>query len=239
MSGIGSSYRHERLDLLWLEDGSPYSTRYADGFFSRAGGREESRHVFVSGNDLIGRWRGLRECLIAELGFGAGLNFLEAMSQWRNAGAVGGKLRYVAFERYPLPSGQMARTLSLWPDLLATAEPVLARWPGHAKLFRVELGTDIELSVWMGDANHSLPEAAFAADAWYLDGFAPSRNPDIWSEELIGEVYDHTRPGGTFATYTAAGWVRRNLERAGFVVQRQRGFAGKREMMRGFRPGAE
>ena len=162
---------------------------------------------------------------IAELGFGTGLNLLA--THLANPGVA---LRYTSFEAYPLNAGDIARALAAFPEALAVAGAFLQAW--EAGLRRFDLG-QIAVEVVAGDARDTLPAWPGRADAWYLDGFSPARNPELWSENLLAEVARHTAAGGTFATYTAAGHVRRGLAAAGFTVGRRAGFAGKRHMSAG------
>ncbi|MEM7488104.1 MAG: tRNA (5-methylaminomethyl-2-thiouridine)(34)-methyltransferase MnmD [Pseudomonadota bacterium] len=200
-------------------DGVPVATRFGDPYYSLADGLAETRHVFLDGNGLPGRLRdGFH---IAELGFGTGLNALATASAW----AGPGRLRYTAFEAYPMGRDDMARALAAFP---VDAAALLAQWPAE----RIAL-PGMELRLVFGDARATLPAWEGAADAWYLDGFAPARNPELWGADLMMAVARHTVPGGTFATYTAAGAVRRALAAAGFAVERVPGYGRKRHMTRG------
>ena len=127
----------------------------------------------------------------------------------------------------------LEKSLSRWPHLAADAERLADAWTPSAEQIEVEFGSGTRLIVHQCEAAAALPGLSFEADAWYLDGFAPSRNPDMWSAGLMQEVFRHTKAGGSFATYTSAGWVRRNLAAAGFAVEKRPGFAGKREMLCG------
>jgi len=223
----------ERDDLTWSEGDMPYSRRFGDYFYSQSDGRAECRHVFLGGNGLPDRWQEPGDFTIGELGFGTGLNFLETWRIWRECGAVGA-LSFVSFEAFPMTAAQIERALAQWPDLSSLAEKLLAHWPslnGTPTDWAIDERTT--LTVFVGDALDGVRNWRGTADAWYLDGFAPSRNPDMWSAELMQAVADRTKPGGTFASYTAAGWVRRNLQAAGFSVEKRPGHAGKREMIRG------
>jgi tRNA U34 5-methylaminomethyl-2-thiouridine-forming methyltransferase MnmC len=219
----------------WLEDGSPWSRRFADSYASRAGGLAETGYVFIAGNSLPQRWPRMLHCTIAELGFGTGLNFLETLRQWRDLAPGGARLHFVSFERYPMRADEIARALALHPAIAPQVPRLLDLWEGSSQGLDANFGSDVRLTVHFGDAKDEIARHDFLCDAWYLDGFAPARNPDMWSEELMRRVFDRTAPGGTFATYAAAGWVRRNLQAAGFTVERKPGFAGKREMLSGRR----
>lgn len=221
----------------------PYSEEFGDFYYSRADGRAECRHVFLSGNSLPGRFADRQDFTIAELGFGTGLNFLETWSAWEAEASKGSRLEFHSFELRPLPAGDMRRALSVWPDLEAKTAQLIRQWP-EAPEGDIHLGFEtgpgrIELTIHTGLAIDCIGHAEFAADAWYLDGFAPARNPDMWSLELLQAVAARTAPNGTFATYSAAGWVRRNLQLAGFSVHKLKGHAGKRDMSAGSLNGPE
>lgn len=211
--------QHAELD--WSGDSIPVSTRFDDPYFSLQSGLEETQHVFLSGNDLFARAQAGFH--IAELGFGTGLNALAT-----EAAFPGMPLHFTSFEAYPMRADDMARALSAFPMLDASA--LLDAWAAGARRF--SLGAMV-VEVIIGDARETLPRWQGRADAWYLDGFAPAKNPELWSAPLMAEIARHTAPGGTFATYTAAGHVRRALAEAGFEVARVPGFGRKRHMSRG------
>jgi len=213
--------------LSWRDGSVPIATRFDDPYFSAAGGLAETRHVFLSGNDLPARLRpGFH---IAELGFGTGLNLLATLIATRAAGRPG-PLHYTSFEAFPLAAPDIARALSAFPEAAAAAPPFLAQWAAGATCITLD---GITLEVILGDARTTLPAWQGHADAWYLDGFSPAKNPELWSDGLLAEVARHTAALGTFATYTAAGHVRRALQAAGFAVTRLPGFGRKRHMSAG------
>ncbi len=223
-------------DRLEWRDDMPYSTAFGDHYYSRADGRAECDHVFLKGNGLPARWRDTARFTVAELGFGTGLNFVETWRQWQACSGPASHLSFVSFEGFPLQAGDMARALGTWPDLSPFAGALAAAWPPHPTgTVTLALDDAVTLEVHIGDAQDMLSSWSGVADAWFLDGFAPARNGRMWSPELMRAVYRHTAPGGTFATYTAAGWVRRNLADAGFEVHKAAGFAGKRDMTQGVR----
>jgi tRNA U34 5-methylaminomethyl-2-thiouridine-forming methyltransferase MnmC len=228
----GMEFKRDRLS--WLDGDMPFSQTFGDHFYSRADGRAECRHVFMGGNGLPERWTTGADFTIGELGFGTGLNFLETWRAWRETRPPGGKLHFVSFEAFPMPGEAIARALTAWPALSPLADMLLEHWPSLGTVpaaWRMDEFTT--LTVIVGDALSGVTNWPGRADAWYLDGFAPARNPDMWSAELMRAVAEHSEPSGTFATYTAAGWVRRNLQAAGFAVEKAPGHGGKREMMRG------
>lgn len=198
----------------------PVSNRFDDPYFSLAGGLAETRHVFLAGNELPQRLRpGFH---VAETGFGTGLNLL-ALAQVAEV-----PVRFTSFEAFPLGVDELARAHAAFPELAALSAQLRAGW-GAAGL---QVG-QVTAEVILGDARETLPAWPGRADAWFLDGFSPARNPELWSDALLAEIGRHTAPGGSFATYTAAGHVRRALAAAGFEVARSSGFAGKRHMSRG------
>ena len=227
-----------KAQVGWLEGSVPCSTRFDDPYYSRQDGLAETRHVFLAGNRLAERFAACDRFTIAELGFGTGLNFLATAQMWHETAPPAAKLDFFSFEQFPMTAGDMAAALTVWPELTMLARPLLEAWSDSSNLTKVfELKNEnIALTVLFGDANTRLPQAGFSADAWFLDGFSPAKNPELWNTTLMEEVFRRTRPGGTLATYSAAGWVRRNLETAGFRTERQPGYAGKRQMTVAMRP---
>lgn len=218
---------HQQAAIEWRDGGVPVSTVFGDPYYSVEDGLAETRHVFLTGNDLPARFApGFG---IAELGFGTGLNLLTAWRAWLDSGAPG-PLRFTSFERFPMTAAQMAQSLAAFPDLAPLAQPLLVAWArGQTRIAADGLIAEVIL----GDARATLPAWAGCADAWFLDGFAPARNPQLWQPDLMAQVARHTAPGGSFATYTAAGHVRRALAEAGFAVTRCTGFGRKRHMSTG------
>lgn len=215
----------------------PYSQVFGDHFYCQTDGRLECGHVFLSGNGLPERWRQGGTFRIGELGFGTGLNACETWRQWKLHRPEDGFLHFMSFELYPMKAEEIDRALSHWSEIDAERHALVAMWPEHpAGIVSLALDNQTRLSVVCGAAFDGVSEAESGFDAWYLDGFAPSRNADMWSAELMRLVADKTAPGGTFATYAAAGFVRRNLQAAGFAVERRQGFAGKREILCGVKP---
>lgn len=213
--------------LDWTEGGIPVSRRFDDPYFSLGNGLAETRHVFLDGNGLPRRF--VPGFHVAELGFGTGLNMLATLIAWR-AAQVPGVLRFTSFEAYPLPADAMARALDAFPEARAVAGPFLAQWRAGARQIRDD---GLEAEVIVGDVAQTLPGWQGLADAWFLDGFSPAKNPGMWTAEVMAEVARHTAAGGSFATYTAAGHVRRALQAAGFQVERKPGFGHKRHMSAG------
>ena len=205
----------------------PVSDRFDDPYYSLDNGLAETRHVFLEGNDLPARFT--PGFVIGELGFGTGLNALAAVDLWRRAG-MKGRLQFTSFEAFPMAADDMQKALAAWPELGADAEFLVECWARGQRRAAFDCA---DLEVIEGDARTTLPAWRGAADAWFLDGFSPARNPEMWEPSLLAEVARHARAGATLATYSAAGHVRRALADAGFGVTRTSGFRGKRHMTRG------
>lgn len=220
--------------LIWQE-GFPCSSEFGDIYFSRAGGAEETCHVFLQHNGLPERWLGRSRFVIAETGFGTGLNFLVTTARWLETATPDATLFYLSVEKHPLTKQDLQQALALWPELSAISRELLEYYPELvAGYHRLSLcGGRVVLQLMFGEAEAQFSQLQAEVDAWYLDGFAPDKNPAMWSSRLFGEVARLSRPGSTFATYTAAGAVRRGLVEVGFTVSKMAGFAGKREMLRG------
>lgn len=216
---------HTSPKLEWT-DGVPVAQAFDDPYYSLADGEHETRHVFLTGNDLPQRFcPGFH---IAELGFGTGLNCLVALCAWRAAKSEG-RLHFTSFERYPMTLEDMRLAHAGFAEVPIVAEPILAQLEHGWEVVTDEL----TLTVVVGDARETLPNWVGKADAWFLDGFSPAKNPELWEPQLLSEVARHTNAGGTFATYTAAGAVRRALSDAGFEVERVPGYGRKRHMTKG------
>ncbi|MFS7159659.1 bifunctional tRNA (5-methylaminomethyl-2-thiouridine)(34)-methyltransferase MnmD/FAD-dependent 5-carboxymethylaminomethyl-2-thiouridine(34) oxidoreductase MnmC [Serratia proteamaculans] len=235
--------------LSWNEQGTPVSKQFDDVYFSNQDGLEETRYVFLKGNRLPLRFAEHPRPLfiVAETGFGTGLNFLtlwQAFAGFRatTPGATLQRLHFISFEKYPLLQADLAAAHARWPELAPYADELRAQWPlplpGCHRLLLAE--GRITLDLWFGDVNELLPHFDSSMnrqiDAWFLDGFAPSKNPDMWTEQLFAAMARFARPGGSLATFTAAGFVRRGLQQAGFEVIKSKGFGQKREMLIGELP---
>jgi tRNA U34 5-methylaminomethyl-2-thiouridine-forming methyltransferase MnmC len=214
----------QSAQIAWRDGDLPVSTRFDDPYFSLQGGLAETAHVFLQGNDLPARFRdGFH---IAELGFGTGLNLLATLHLWRATGQAG-QLHFTTFEAYPMSAPEMLRAQSAFPELSLLSEELAPFWAENPDGFALP---DLRFTLVRGDARETLPQWCGKADAWFLDGFSPAKNPEMWGENLLEQVGKHTAPDGTATTYTAAGFVRRGLQAAGFDVTRQQGYGSKRHM---------
>ena len=219
-----------RSDLRW-EDGVPVSGQFDDPFYSRENGLEETRHVFLEGCRIAAMVESRRSS-IAELGFGTGLNFCATLTFWQHHAPPDLRLDYTSFELYPMQADEIDRALALWPELDAQRAALVAAWRPEGG--SIEIG-QARLTLITGDARETVPAWNGKADAWYLDGFAPSRNPQMWEPRLLAAVAKASAPDAIAATYSVAGAVRRGLEAAGFTLERLPGYGRKREMLRALR----
>ena len=229
-------FTHAELD--WDENGLPQSRLYGDVYFSRASGLAETEHVFLVQNDLARRFAALQageRLVVGETGFGTGLNFLCAWQLFERTADPQARLYFVSVEKHPLTCDDMQRALSLWPELRAQTEQLLSQYvalhPGYQRV--VLAGGRVILTLLIGDVADCLPNLDARVDAWFLDGFAPAKNPQMWQPALFAELARLSAPGATLGTFTSAGFVRRGLMEAGFDMQRVPGHGHKREILRG------
>lgn len=218
-------------ELDWRGE-TPASPVHDDPYFSVHDGLAETRAVYLEGCGLPARYR--PGFVLAELGTGAGLALAAAWAEWRRAG-TSGALRYEGFEAAPIAGAQVARALAPFADIAAEAGMLAAAWDEGVRAGRLAL-PGLDARIHIGDARRAVPAWDGAADAWFLDGFAPARNPDMWEPALLAAVAARTAPGGRLASYTAAGHVRRALSAAGLEVARVPGHGAKRHMTRARRP---
>ncbi|MCI4666047.1 MAG: tRNA (5-methylaminomethyl-2-thiouridine)(34)-methyltransferase MnmD [Neomegalonema sp.] len=223
----------------WTENGAPVSRAYDDIFFSLEDGRAETEHVFLRGCGLPAGFDAKSAFKTAELGFGLGLTTACLLQAWSTR-PNRPELVITSFEIAPAPLATMRQALAPWPDCARLPDLLAPSWPPQPGRNDIQLAEGARLELYIGDANMLAPNWALAApreiDAWLLDGFSPAKNPELWGEALLRTVFETTRPGGVFATYAAAGWVRRNLQAVGFDVSRTPGYGRKREMLVGVKP---
>ncbi|MDR1887958.1 MAG: bifunctional tRNA (5-methylaminomethyl-2-thiouridine)(34)-methyltransferase MnmD/FAD-dependent 5-carboxymethylaminomethyl-2-thiouridine(34) oxidoreductase MnmC [Zoogloeaceae bacterium] len=225
--------------LAFSPDGTPWSESYGDVYHSCYGGHEQARHVFLAGNGLPERWRGRGRFIILETGFGLGLNFLATWAAWRADPHACRRLHFVSVEKHPFHRQDLQRAHAAWvaatPEFAPLTAELRARWPLLTPgLHRIELeGGRLTLTLAFGDARHTLRRLMLAADAIFLDGFSPAKNPDLWSPEICKAIARLAAPGATLATWSVAGQLRAALSACEFELEKRPGFAGKRQMLVG------
>ncbi|MCB1906577.1 MAG: bifunctional tRNA (5-methylaminomethyl-2-thiouridine)(34)-methyltransferase MnmD/FAD-dependent 5-carboxymethylaminomethyl-2-thiouridine(34) oxidoreductase MnmC [Rhodocyclaceae bacterium] len=222
-------------ELSFNGDGTPYSARFDDVYHSAHGALGQASHVFLGGNQLPGRWRHRRSFTVVETGFGTGVNFLACWAAWRADPLRSDRLHFVSTEKHPFAARDLARLHGRFPDLAAQSAVLCRGWPPALPgVHRLHLDDGrVTLTLLFGDATTALARLDCAADALFLDGFSPARNPEMWSPRLCHLLAGVCAPDATLATWSVAAPVRSALTHAGFAVQRVPGFAAKREMLVG------
>ncbi len=235
--------------ISWRDDGTPVSRDFGDVYFSSEDGLGESRHVFLQGNRLAERWGRLPKdahFIIIESGFGTGLNFLATWQLWKQVAPADARLHFISIEKHPLSRSDLELALARWPELRELASGLLQSYPlALPGLHQLQLEPAVALTLGFGDIVETLDGLCdcdhpalrsylgIRADAWMLDGFAPARNPAMWSSDVCERIASLSRPGTSFATFTAAGQVRRGLAAMGFKVDKVPGHGRKRDMLVG------
>ncbi|MBX2807490.1 MAG: bifunctional tRNA (5-methylaminomethyl-2-thiouridine)(34)-methyltransferase MnmD/FAD-dependent 5-carboxymethylaminomethyl-2-thiouridine(34) oxidoreductase MnmC [Cellvibrionaceae bacterium] len=243
--------KHTEATLFWDNKGQPHSTRFDDIYFSADNGLEESRYVFLQHNRLAERFRALPatgDFIIGETGFGTGLNFLATWQLWEASAPRAARLHVISVEKYPLAAADMAQAHQLWPTLQCYSTQLLNRYQRnacgqHLPCWHYYQFGKVTLTLIIDEANSGLgqllahPHPRFAqplwqgVDAWFLDGFAPAKNPDMWCPALFNTLGRLSKATTTLSTFTAAGSVKRGLQAAGFSLKKVPGFGRKREML--------
>lgn len=227
-----------RPHLDWSPDGTPRSLDHDDIYYSPEDGLAESRHVFLDAVGGPALWNNRPHTVIAETGFGTGLNFLATWQAWRSTRKPGQHLTFISVEGYPLTAQDLRRAHAVWPELQNLSSELTTALPPAVPGFHVvDLSDNLRLLLLYGDAGHVLSQLDAQVNAWYLDGFAPARNADLWSDRVMTEIRRLSAPGAILATFTAAGAVRRALSALGFDVIKAPGFGRKRERITATLPG--
>lgn len=223
--------------LAFADDGTPWSEVFGDVYHSTMGGLGQAHHVFLAGNGLPQRWRGRRRFVVLETGFGLGLNFLATWAAWRDDPQRCERLHFVSCELHPFCGADLEQLHARWPEFASLARELQANWPELTPgVHRLHLDDErVTLTLYFGDACDGLAQLDLRADALFLDGFSPTRNPDMWSPRIFHLLARLAAPDATLATWSVAGDVREGLRRAGFEVTKTPGFAGKRQMLQGRR----
>lgn len=238
--------KSKHAQVHFNESGTPVADHFDDVYFSNDSGIDETQHVFVAGNDLAERWQQWPNptFVIAETGFGTGLNFLVAMRAFNEFRAANPDhplkhLHFITTEKFPLPQQDMQRALEAFPALKDEAQALASLYPmGLEGCHRLHFDNhSTTLDLWIGDVHELLPQwhspVNGLIDAWFLDGFAPSKNPDMWTDALFSQMARLSKTGTTFGTFTAAGIVKRGLAGVGFTIKKRNGFGRKRDMLTG------
>lgn len=239
-----TSLHHARLD--WNEAGTPVSSDFGDVYFSNDNGLSETRYVFLQQNRLPARFshHDSDSFVIGETGFGTGLNFLATMAAFLEQAPQtgnGARLHFISFEKYPLTQRDLSKALAAWPELAPLSQDLIAQWPLPIQgCHRLQFANGrIRLDLWFGDIKDMLPQVPHhedgLVDTWYLDGFSPAKNPEMWTQDLFDGLARLARPDASIATFTCAGFVRRGLIAAGFAMKKVKGHGSKREMLIGDR----
>ncbi|WP_163390902.1 bifunctional tRNA (5-methylaminomethyl-2-thiouridine)(34)-methyltransferase MnmD/FAD-dependent 5-carboxymethylaminomethyl-2-thiouridine(34) oxidoreductase MnmC [Enterovibrio norvegicus] len=238
--------RIEHAQIHWNDAGTPVSDNFDDVYFSNANGLEETRYVFLHQNHLPTRWQHVKRdrFVIAETGFGTGLNFLAVWQEFaafrnQHPDAKTQQLHFISFEKFPVTQSDLEKSHAAWPELADYAKALRKHYPAAVSgCHRLILADGmVTLDLWFGDIKDCMPQVWTSdegiVDCWFLDGFAPSKNPDMWSQSLFDGMARLARESCTVATFTAAGFVRRGLIDAGFTMKKAKGFGTKRDMLVG------
>lgn len=234
-------------DLDWqMIDGIdiPISKQFGDVYFSKDNGLLETRHVFLNGNDLTERLAQLEPhayFCVGETGFGTGLNILALWQLWQQVRPANhSHLHAISVEKFPLSKHDLIRALNVWPELKPLAEQLIAQYPlPIAGCHRLNFPNErFSLDLWLGDAHDVFPviPKTHQVNAWFLDGFAPSCNPDMWEDNVLNNIIRLSDQGTTFSSFSVAGVLKRGLKQHGVAISRPRGFKHKREMLKAIWP---
>ena len=234
----------QHAKIHFNQENTPISDKFDDVYFSNQDGLAETHYVFLEGNQLWERWVNYQEAhfVIAETGFGTGLNFFAVSTLFHEfrqkyPDSPLERLYFISFEKYPLPLDALQQAHLAYPQFSCLAQHLQQRWLNPIQgCYRFHFD-ETTLDLWFGDVAENLPQLGdymnSKIDAWFLDGFAPSKNPDMWNEHLYQQMFRFTKLQGTFATFTAASAVRKGLENAGFNIKKRKGFGKKRECLSG------
>lgn len=223
--------------LEWINN-QPYSLDFNDVYFNSQNGLQETEYVFIEHNQLKARFSSLekKSFTVIETGFGTSLNFLAVAAHWLALASKHAQLRYISIEKFPLTLADLACAHSVWPQFAVISSELLQCYTNikaGINTYSIAEGR-IQLDLHADDISYALPLISQKADAWVLDGFAPAKNAEMWSNEVLSHIERLSTAGTTFATFTSASEVRRGLQTAGFHVQKHTGFGKKREMLSGF-----
>ncbi len=217
--------------LKWSDEGEPVAQEFDDIYFSVDGGLEETKAVFLQGSNLPKAWQDTDVFVIGELGFGSGLNFLAAWELWNKTNKPGQRLHFLSVEAFPLSKTQLSRALKKFPSLKPLVDQLIFQWPDRVKgVHRLHFGS-VTLTLFHSNVEPALSSMDASINAWFLDGFSPAKNPNMWSHNVFKHIARLSAPSASIATFTVAGHVRRGLSEAGFNVEKKPGFGRKRERL--------
>jgi tRNA 5-methylaminomethyl-2-thiouridine biosynthesis bifunctional protein len=215
--------------LIW-ENSNPKSKQFDDIYFSIEGGLAETNHVFIEGNNLPSRWKDCDyDFTIIETGFGTGLNLFATYKLWLETD-IDTTLNFISIEKYPLNKGDIKKALSEYKELSYIIDEFLEQYPSPEIRLK-----NCNINIYYEDIKTALPKIDAPVDAWFLDGFSPAKNPQMWCEELYNKMQYITKPNGIFSTFTCASKVRKGLQDKDFLLQKTKGFGKKREMLKGIK----
>ena len=218
--------------LDWSRTDTPVATDFGDIYFSTDGGTDETRTVFLKGCDLPERWETGQDHTIGELGFGSGLNLLVAWQAFEQKAQATQQLDFISIEKFPFTTDMLRKALAHWPDLSKYADRLIALWPGPVKgVHRLNLTSRVRLTLYIDDVEPALEQIHHPVDSWFLDGFSPAKNPDMWSLGVMQKIAKLSHSETHLSTFTVAGDVRRALSEAGFAVEKVTGFGRKRHRL--------
>jgi len=227
----------DQPQLDWSRPGTPAASDFGDIYFSTDGGLAETETVFLGGCGLPTGWQNRDRFVIGELGFGSGLNFLAAWRLWDKTKTPSSRLHFVSIEKFPFDAEQLENALSAWPELKPYSSKLVAAWPGRVKGFHRLHFDDVTLTLIHDDISAALDALDASIDAWFLDGFSPSKNPDMWAPHIMQRLGSLSAPGARLGTFTVAGAVRSALQEAGFKTEKKEGFGRKRHRLEACFPG--
>ena len=225
--------------LDFSETGAPRSLRFDDTYFDREDGLRESTHIFHKGCEIPYDWAERDKYIIGELGFGTGLNFLATWNLWRQTAPLTARLHYLSIDRFPIPKKNLPRCLNQWPELAPLRSTLIDSYP------KLQLGTHrlflensrVVLTLIFEDVLSGLLGLETSVNAWFLDGFSPPKNPDMWQPKVFTEISRLSKNNTRIATYTVARQVRHDLNAAGFIVKKRPGIGKKRAVLAGWYEG--
>lgn len=218
---------------LKVNDGVVISGNFGDVYFDTKNGLDETKHVFLDRNGLPEILKEREDFTIVETGFGTGLNFLALLNEYERE-ALNTRINYYSVERYPIGKNSLEKVFKKWTDL-HFRDSLIENYPYTEGMHKIDIKKGVTLNLFIGDLLDFLPLLKTEVDCWFLDGFSPEKNPDMWSKDLFKKMGEITKPKGTFASFTAAGIVKRGLRSNGFFVKRFPGFGRKRHMIAGYR----